>query len=144
MNRYEHSIHMFQFQAQGSKTDLSSSEQDLIEEMNHDTITSLRHFVQSSGQFSKRASMLKQHEEHQSNNGSSLSSKATRKPIAASASLRSSSFSENRTIIRDPASSINASRAASIHGGEAELNSSWRKIVKRKFSLTSKIVVGLL
>ena len=95
--------------------------EELIEEMNHDTITSLRNFVESA-QYVKRAS-----EKQQQHN---------RSPQVSS---RSSSFSEAE---REQAAA--SSRAASIHGGDTEVrrNNAWS--FARKLSLRSKYYLLLM
>ena len=82
--------------------------------MNHDTITSLRHFVETA-----------QYVKSSMNGGSRKSGQ---------------SCTENQTASALPTPS--SSRAASIHGGEGdELRGKWKKIVPRKLSLRSTILI---
>ena len=110
------SFHNAAFEA--TPNTVNSDVSDLIEEMNQDTITSLRNFVDSASQYHHR----KRHSHHyiHSTTGSSITS-------------------SNDSI----STSGGAGKSASVHGDNnviASASSNWRRLVPRKLSLRSKLL----
>ena len=112
------SFHNAAFEA--TPNTVNSDVSDLIEEMNQDTITSLRNFVDSASRYHQ-----KRHSHHyiHSTTGSSITS-------------------SNDSI----STSGGAGKSASVHGDNnviASASSNWRRLVPRKLSLRSKLLLSL-
>ena len=109
------SFHNAAFEA--TPNTVNSDVSDLIEEMNQDTITSLRNFVDSASQYHR-----KRHSHHYIHS-----------------TTASSITSSNDSI----STSGGAGKSASVHGDNnviASASSNWRRFVPRKLSLRSKLL----
>ena len=117
---------------------------DLIDEVNHDTITSLRNFVESSQYVKKAVAVV---------NSSSQSDKGLTSKPSSKASSRSSSFSvaalsETAAGGGGGAGSTDANllrKTASIHGGEmvadrsASIAAGWRRILPKQLRSNNQV-----